>query len=122
MLLQAGAPAGELSVVLTDDDAIWELNRSYRGKDKPTDVLAFALQEGQGGTLWPGLLGDVVISVETANRQRGRRTLDSELLHLLAHGVSHLLGYDHQTDAQEAEMKAHERLLRTAAAPRMVGN
>jgi probable rRNA maturation factor len=108
MVRAAGlAESGELEVTLrlTDDATIRELNRVYRGRDKPTDVLAFAQREGEGGDLHPGLLGDIVISMETAARQ-ARRGLDRELLFLAAHGLCHLLGYDHNTDEEEAEMNA----------------
>ncbi len=106
------ATGGELEVTLrlTDDPTIRELNRVYRKRDKPTDVLAFAQREGEGGGLHPGLLGDIVISVETAARQ-ARRGLERELLFLAAHGLCHLLGYDHSTDDEEAEMNARMRLL-----------
>jgi probable rRNA maturation factor len=95
----------EASFTFTGDAQIHELNRDYRGKDRPTDVLAFAQREGEGGHLHPEVLGDVVISLETAERQRTQPLLE-ELLFLAAHGLCHLLGYDHQTDAEEAEMNA----------------
>ena len=112
-----GAAGEELEVTLrlTDDLAIHELNRVYRGRDRPTDVLAFAQREGEGGALHPELLGDIVISVETAARQ-ARRGLDREILFLAAHGLCHLLGYDHGTDEEEAAMNARMAgLLREAA-------
>ncbi len=102
---------GELSVMLCDDATIWPLNRDYRGKDRPTDVLAFAQREG---TPVPGqdhVLGDVVISVETAARQaseRGHATAH-ELRVLLVHGICHLLGYDHEQDDEAEVMEAKER-------------
>ena len=93
------------------------LNRDYRGKDRPTDVLAFAMSEGEGGGLHPDLLGDVVISLETAARQASerRKTIASEVDFLLAHGLLHLLGYDHQTDEEERRMNAMTDVLRAAA-------
>ncbi|MBI4509837.1 MAG: rRNA maturation RNase YbeY [Deltaproteobacteria bacterium] len=100
----------EVGLTLADDDEVHSLNREYRGKDRPTDVLAFAMREGEGGGLHPGLLGDVVISVETAERQ-ARRALDEELMFLWAHGLCHLLGYDHNTDEEEAEMNARMQAL-----------
>jgi probable rRNA maturation factor len=111
--------AVELSVALVDDPTIHELNRTYRHKDKPTDVLAFALQEPVPARP-VGMLGDVILSIETARRQaaRHRRPLLAELTMLLAHGLLHLLGHDHQTDAQEREMTARTRELETAAAAR----
>jgi probable rRNA maturation factor len=116
MLAHLGLGAVELSIALVDDATIRALNRTYRNKDKPTDVLAFPLHEpGQDG-----LLGDVIVSVETARRQaaRRRRPLLAELTMLLAHGLLHLVGYDHQTDAQEREMTARTRDLEAAAAAR----
>lgn len=100
----------ELSVRLTDDAVIHELNREYRHKDKPTDVLAFAMREAAGADLTPELLGDIVISVDTAARQ-ARRGLFHELLFLCAHGLCHLLGYDHQTDEEEAIMNQRMKAL-----------
>lgn len=100
----------EASFTFTGDAQIHELNRDYRGKDRPTDVLAFAQREGEGGHLHPEVLGDVVVSIETAERQRTQPLLD-ELLFLAAHGLCHLLGYDHQTDAEEAEMNARMAVL-----------
>jgi probable rRNA maturation factor len=108
----------EASFRLCGDPAIHALNRDYRGKDKPTDVLAFAMREGEGGHLHPELLGDVVISVDTARRQarrRGPAGLHAELLFLASHGLCHLLGYDHQTDAEEALMNQKMAELRAAA-------
>jgi probable rRNA maturation factor len=93
----------EVSLRLTDDPAIHELNRDYRGKDRPTDVLAFAMREAEDAALAPELLGDIVISVDTAARQ-ARRGLFQELMFLAAHGLCHLLGYDHQSDEEEAIM------------------
>lgn len=100
----------ELSVLLTDDDGIHVLNREHRHKDRPTDVLAFPLMAEDDPAIagGPRLLGDVVISLDTATRQAAerRRQLIDEVAHLLAHGLLHLVGYDHQTDAEEAEMDA----------------
>jgi probable rRNA maturation factor len=103
----------EVGLTLVGDAEIHALNRDYRKKDKPTDVLAFALREAEGAGLHPGVLGDVVISVETARRQaRGRgHGLVGELEFLWAHGLCHLLGYDHQTDRQEREMNARMKAL-----------
>jgi probable rRNA maturation factor len=89
------------------------LNRDWRGKDRPTDVLSFAQREGAGGAP-RGLLGDVVISVDTARRQAAERAapLAHELDRLLIHGVLHLLGYDHEHSAAEARrMQRRERQL-----------
>lgn len=112
-LVAEGAAGRELSVLLTDDAEIHALNRDYRGKDKPTDVLAFALDEA-GGPLGP--LGDVIISVERAAAQaRSRRvTLARELELLAVHGTLHLLGYDHAEPAEAAVMRARTRAIRRA--------
>lgn len=109
-----GRPDYEVTLRLTTDAAIRELNRDYRAKDQPTDVLAFAQREGPAAALHPELLGDLVISVETARRQ-ARRGLAAELLHLASHGLCHLLGYDHRDDAEEAVMNARAATLRREA-------
>jgi probable rRNA maturation factor len=98
----------ELSLVLCDDPFIHALNRDYRGKDRPTDVLAFAQREGEGADPDDDILGDVVISLPTATRQAAARghSLAREVQVLLVHGFLHLLGYDHGDDAEEAEMEA----------------
>ena len=104
----------EVSVMLTDDSQIQELNFSYRQIGKPTDVLAFAMREGVDGELHSELLGDVVISIGTAKRQAYENdyTLDVELARLTVHGVLHLLGYGHQTqDEEEIMFEVQERIL-----------
>jgi len=104
-LRHLGEPGSELSLALVGDDEMQRLNRGYRGKDRTTDVLAFALREGEAAGLQePGLLGDVVISVPTAQRQAAERghALERELAELLVHGVLHLLGYDHERSPAEA--------------------
>ena len=106
----------EVSILLTDDAEIRVLNHQYRHIDGPTDVLAFAMREGIGGNLNPQLLGDLVISVPTAQRQSiaNGHSLDIELAILSVHGTLHLLGYDHQTP-EEAEImfEKQETLLRS---------
>ncbi len=118
MLGRLGLGASELSILLTSDRRIHRLNREYRGKDRPTDVLAFAMGEGEGRGA-DELLGDVVISLETAARQAAARRREplAEVTHLLAHGVLHLVGYDHQTDAEHRAMERAARALRAAAEP-----
>jgi probable rRNA maturation factor len=104
----------ELSVVLVSDREMRRLNRAYRRRDRPTDVLSFAQREGAGGTP-DGLLGDVVISLDTARRQAAVRgeTLAREADRLLVHGLLHLLGYDHERSPAEARrMSRRERALR----------
>ncbi len=108
MLDALGLSEAELSILLCDDATIHELNRDFRRKNKPTDVLAFAMREGEGGELAGGILGDVVISVETARRQAAERghAIASEIVFLLAHGLLHLVGFDHRNDAEERVMNA----------------
>ena len=109
----------EVSFVLTDDDSIHQLNKIYRNKDRPTDVLAFAMREGEFGELAGPLLGDVIVSVPTARKQalsRRRPVLD-EVTMLLAHGLLHLLGWDHDTPAKDRRMRAETSRLCAAAAP-----
>jgi len=104
------AAATELSIVLTDDRAIRRLNRTYRGKNSPTDVLSFAQTEGHEMPSQRGHLGDVIISVETARRQaqESRISLSDEVSHLLVHGILHLLGYDHERASDARAMKGRE--------------
>ncbi|MHB9037236.1 MAG: rRNA maturation RNase YbeY [Armatimonadota bacterium] len=103
----------EVSVLLTDDKQITELNREYREIDAPTDVLSFSQLEGDdefAGEDNDGLLGDVVISVETAQRQAEAQgnSLDEEIDMLLVHGILHLLGYDHAEPEEEKAMFARQ--------------
>jgi probable rRNA maturation factor len=116
-----GYPDGELSVVLTDDETIHALNLQWRRKDKATDVLSFA----QGEPERTGVLGDVIISVETARRQAPRFGNDfaAEMDRLLVHGVLHLLGHDHvHGGPQAAKMKREEaRVLKALARSRKKG-
>lgn len=97
LLEELGLRQAELSILLTDDREMRALNLEYRGRDRATDVLSFSQLEGPAGGLPPGLLGDVVLSVETAARQaRARRvSLEEELGGLLVHGILHLAGFDH---------------------------
>lgn len=107
----------DVALRLCDDAAIHELNRGWRGKDRPTDVLAFAQREAAHAPPPRGaaLLGDIVISLDTAARQ-ARRGLHAELVHLASHGLCHLLGYDHRDDAEERTMNARAAALRREAA------
>ena len=105
------------------DDTMRGLNRSYRNIDRSTDVLAFAMREGQPLPAvddGPEMLGDVVISVDTARRQarRRRRRLLDELTTLLAHGLLHLVGHDHVTRGDERTMKRLTGELEQAATRR----
>lgn len=115
LLAALGETAAELTVSLVADAQIHALNRDYRGKDRPTDVLAFAMREGRRVPGDDAVLGDVVISVDTAARQARERGVSTahEVRTLLIHGVLHLLGYDHERSAAEARrMRSMERRLR----------
>lgn len=125
MLRELGLQRVELSILLTDDEGIRELNRQHRDKDKATDVLAFpqditsldqAAPPEQGSGV---LLGDVVISLDTAARQAAsrRRSLLDEVRFLLAHGLLHLVGHDHATPEEKREMTRMTRRLVRAASP-----
>jgi probable rRNA maturation factor len=118
MLQHLNRSEAELSVLLTDDAFIQELNAKHRGKNRPTDVLSFP-QEDDGYDSPPGqvLLGDVAISLDTAARQAAKRrhSLRDEVAFLLAHGILHLIGYDHGNDEDEARMDAMTRELVAAA-------
>ena len=113
LLRELGEARSELSIALVDDDAIRELNERYRGIAKPTDVLSFSLVEGEHADARGALLGDVVVSLDTASAQarRARRSLDDEVLRLLIHGTLHLLGHDHERDDEARRMRAEERRL-----------
>jgi probable rRNA maturation factor len=95
-----GLNKAELSIVLVSDPQIRRLNKLYRNKDKPTDVLSFPIGEKVNGWL---ILGDVVISVDTAKKQAQELgySLEEELKRLLVHGLVHLLGYDHELGGEE---------------------
>jgi probable rRNA maturation factor len=104
--------SGELALVLSGERFVRRLNREYRGKDRPTDVLSFpGAGSGEG-------LGDVVISVPTAERNARRlgRTLSQELDVLALHGLLHVLGHDHETDDGEMD-RLEGRLRRRLGVP-----
>jgi len=117
MLVALQMEEAELSLVLTNDEQIHKLNATYRNKDKPTDVLAFAQREAahEGGD--EALLGDVIVSVPTARRQAKGASHDvlSEVTMLVAHGLLHLLGWDHDTDARDRRMRTKTAVLCAAA-------
>ena len=101
----------ELSIVFVDDPEMRELNSEYRGRDYPTDVLSFSQLEGEAGGIEPRLLGDIVISLETIDRQAVEHqvTFDEELLRMLIHGMLHLFGYDHENVPDEEAKRMQER-------------
>ena len=118
MLSALGLGEVELSLAVVNDAAMRRLNRCYRRQDRPTDVLAFAMAEGEPAPATrPELLGDVVISADTARRQAraANHPLRDEITLLLAHGLLHLLGHDHQSRRAERDMATCARDLVRAA-------
>lgn len=103
----------ELSILLTSDAAIQSMNAQWRGKDKSTNVLSFPAMAGGKPGLMPPLLGDIVLAFETISHeaQIEGKQLEHHVAHLIIHGFLHLLGYDHETDAQAREMEAMESLI-----------
>ena len=116
LLERLDLPEAELSVLFTGERAMRRLNRTYRGIDRPTDVLSFPFREGAYGDVRPDLLGDIVVCVPVAERQSREdgETLPRAVDRLLVHGLLHLLGYDHeQGGARAAAMRRRERRLLT---------
>ena len=114
LLAALGVGATELSILLCDDRFIHALNLQWRAKDRPTDVLSFSMREGEGADPDDPVLGDVVISLETAARQAAERghSPAREVQVLLVHGVLHLLGHDHDEDVDAfATDPEHGRLV-----------
>ena len=112
ILSDVGETSAELGILFVGDRRMRGFNRQYRGKDRTTDVLAFAMREASHSSAQ--LLGDVVIAVPTAARQakQGQRSLDEELTILLVHGILHLCGYDHERSENEARrMHRRERMI-----------
>lgn len=119
-----GVDDGEIDLTFVDNERIHELNRDFRGIDRPTDVLSFAmneagddeleiiyeLEEGEEAEDIPNVLGDIIISVTKAREQALEygHSLERELGFLFVHGFLHLLGYDHQDEASEAEMMSKQ--------------
>ena len=106
-----GYDSSELSILLTDDNEIKDLNLKYRGKNTPTDVLSFSMNEGEKQTSSSSMLGDVVISVETAARQAYKHgvSLEEEVTRLLIHGLLHLVGYEHENVSEEEARKMEDK-------------
>jgi rRNA maturation RNase YbeY len=114
ILLFLGCENQELSVLLANDRKIRTLNKQYRGQDRATDVLSFAQNEEKENKPNSPLMGDVVISTETAKRQATEHglTLEEEIVLLLIHGILHLLGFDHERSNEESShMKQKTREL-----------
>jgi probable rRNA maturation factor len=105
----------EITLSFVDDEKIKQLNKQYLGKDKATNVLSFSLREDEYGNINPQILGDIVISVETAQKDaiQGNLTIAQEIDFLIIHGLLHLLGYDHEntTKKETSKMRKKEREL-----------
>ena len=101
---------GEITIRLSDDAVVRELNHDFRGKDRPTNVLSFPASDTPAGPGAPALLGDIVIAHGVVAREAAAQGKSAEhhLLHLVAHGVLHLLGYDHERSAAARRMELLE--------------
>ena len=106
--LSGAERAGEVAVLLTDDDSVRDLNARFRGKDAPTNVLSFPAPENP-----EGLLGDIALALGVMVREAAEqgKPLSDHLQHLVIHGVLHLIGYDHETDGDAERMESLERQL-----------
>lgn len=102
----------EISVLFVDDEGIQDINNRYLNRNYPTNVIAFSMREGEFGDINPHILGDIVISAETALRDAEQENLpfEDELDYLMIHGILHLLGYDHEESESESKrMKEKEK-------------
>jgi len=101
--------------MFVDDETIQRINKQYLFKDRPTNVISFSLREGEFGDINSEILGDIVISVDTAYRdaEKGNLSFDEEILFLIIHGLLHLLGYNHEntSKANTLSMKQKEKEL-----------
>lgn len=117
LLADLGEADREVAIILLNDIQIMEQNLAHRGVHEPTDVLSYSLSEGAVAMPEVPLLGDVFVSLDTAQRQALERAITSfeEVLILVAHGVTHLLGFDHQTpEAWEVFTRNQSRMLELA--------
>ena len=96
-------PAQEINILICNDDLMQEFNHKYRGENSSTDILSFPVDIDE-----IPILGDIVIDIEAANRQKGKKSLKIELQRLFLHGLLHLLGYDHLSKQQEKIMQEKE--------------
>ena len=112
-----GCPEDELSILLVNDLQISELNKTFLKRQGPANVISFPMREGDFSNITPQLLGDVVISLETAQKEAATAQIqfESRVIQLLVHGILHLVGYDHenlQSDAAKMQMKEEQLLER----------
>jgi len=100
-----------LNIILVDDTSIHKINKEYRKKDKPTDVISFAYLDSEYATNIPTNIGDIFISIDTAKKQAEdhKHSLNKEILVLTTHGLLHLFGFDHNTDEEENEMEFYAK-------------
>ena len=110
-----GSPEGELSILVVDDSEIKTLNKKYLNRSSPTNVIAFPMKEGEFSDINPQLLGDVVISIETTEREAMQSGISTQerFAQLLVHGILHLFGFDHEKseqDARKMDKKSNELL------------
>lgn len=101
----------EISLSFVDDENIKQLNKQYLGRDKATNVISFSLQEGEYSDINPQIMGDIIISVETAQRDaiKGNLTVTQELEFLIIHGILHLLGYNHENTTKKETNKMRQK-------------
>ncbi len=113
VLTAQGIEKAELSILLCDDEFIQALNARYRNQDAATDILSFSMNEGEAVLQGDHVMGDVVISLQTAERHAAdeRHSMERELGILLIHGILHLLGYDHERVEDARVMEGREREL-----------
>ncbi|MFA5182706.1 MAG: rRNA maturation RNase YbeY [Syntrophales bacterium] len=111
LLKRLGLKDRELSLLLVDNEEIRELNRLYLGRDYPTNVISFAMSEGNYGDVNPQLLGDIIVSVEKAmsEGETSGVSLKESLDFLMIHGLLHLLGYDHESGDKEEALRMQEK-------------
>jgi len=101
----------EISITFVDNETIQRINKQYLSKDRPTNVISFSLQEGEFGNINPEILGDVIISVDTAyqDAKKGNLSFDEEILFLIIHGLLHLLGYNHENTSKVNSLKMKKK-------------
>ena len=110
VLLEPIVGENDVNVILCDNDFIQKLNKEYRGKDYPTDVISFAMQEGEYAEFSGNMLGDIYISFDKVIEQAKEyyETIEEEFVRLLIHGIFHLLGYDHIDEDDRVVMERKE--------------
>ena len=108
---EGGEGSSELSLVFSDDSGIARLNAEWRGKDRPTNVLSFPAFPVAPGAPLPPLLGDIVLAAETISREAklDGKPLEHHIAHLIIHGFLHLVGHDHEAEAEAEAMESIER-------------